>query len=235
MIYLDAKTEFDLIIKAQAGCLESQNRLIQSNTKLIWQIANRFRPTCNLECSHDIDDFFQEAIIICIRVIKKYNRTKLNKNGQPYRLMTYVGQCIFSGLVDTINQTGRLIREKKYKKSVGYKNSVRCFSDDNKWINQKWCDSLDYLAVDNADDHEFVCGCLDVLTQTDKYVLVSAIAGEKSFNEIGREIGMSANRVKQRFRSALLFTDKILGITRDSYKIKAICGHKQARHVKVKV
>ena len=68
--------EINLVKKAQSGCTESWNSLINNNVKLVINIANRFSNS-----KEDLDDLVGEGILGLHEAVKKFDVNKKNKFG----------------------------------------------------------------------------------------------------------------------------------------------------------
>lgn len=96
---LTADQERELAVAAQAGCLVSRKRLVESNLRLVVSIAKRY-----LGRGMSIQDLIQEGNIGLMRAVEKFDPER------GFRFSTYATWWIRQGISRSIHEQGRTIR-----------------------------------------------------------------------------------------------------------------------------
>lgn len=84
-------------------CKSAAEALVNHNLRMVMTVANRYHKGKGLQGIGYLD-LIQEGMIGLIRAVELYDRTKLGKNGKPYRFSTYamwwIRQAVARGLAD---------------------------------------------------------------------------------------------------------------------------------------
>ncbi|HTE20746.1 MAG TPA: sigma-70 family RNA polymerase sigma factor, partial [Armatimonadota bacterium] len=96
---LTAEEEVTLAREIQAGCIESKQRMVEANLRLVISIAKRYR--CR---GLSFEDLVQEGILGLMAAITRFDPDK------GYRFSTYATHWIRQAIGRAIDNHGRLIR-----------------------------------------------------------------------------------------------------------------------------
>ena len=96
---LTAEEEVTLAREIQAGCIQSKQRMVEANLRLVISIAKRYR--CR---GLSFEDLVQEGILGLMAAITRYDPDK------GYRFSTYATHWIRQAIGRAIDNHGRLIR-----------------------------------------------------------------------------------------------------------------------------
>ena len=106
---LDRELEESLVIKSNMGDLESRNKLIEHNLRLVVFLAKKYDNTI-----YDLEDLVSIGTIGLIKGIKTY---KLDKN---IKLATYVSRCIDNEILMFLRKNKKRLGEVSFEDSINF-------------------------------------------------------------------------------------------------------------------
>lgn len=183
---ISREEEYILAKQAQAGNHEAINRLIESNLRFAMMIAFRYwNPKLPLM------DIISEAYMGLLKAVKGFDPDK------GFRFTTYaesaIRQRIVIGILDHKKHTHDSLNEPVYKEE-----NDDCTTLQDLLISEEPCaDEKCFYDVD-------VKNLLQCLTVKEREVIESKFWHDKTLEEIGSVIGLSAERVRQIETKALI-------------------------------
>lgn len=106
---LDKNTEFELILKCQAGDMEARNVLIEHNLRLVVFLAKKFDST-----GYDLEDLVSIGSLGLIKGIMTY---KPDKN---IKLATYASRCVTNEILMFIRKNKNRKGEVSFEDALNY-------------------------------------------------------------------------------------------------------------------
>lgn len=217
-----------LIHKAKAGCVTSQNKIIEGNLRLVYHFAKELKQALTKIAVIDLDDLINEGTIGMIEAIQKFDLAK------EIKFSYFAGFYIKKNIMATLMDDSKLIRipqnkqkslkkitdviDKMYKENEGIIDEYELISNKeftkdyfNYFFNQFDYTSIedDYELYDNNEIDFFAAdGGIDLklkivkamrkLTENERLV-VSYLYGIDGYDLLNQvEIGEVLNLTKQR-------------------------------------
>ena len=176
--YLSKTEEYELISKAQSGCIKSQNNLVTSNLKYLHKNAKYYSryTKCNLE------EVFQECICGFITAIHKFKAEK------DVRLITFANFYIKLA-ADEVSAKDRMIPVTKYVFSHTKKNEEFNFTSfpicDEDPIPQEIFED----GFDHCSNNEYSILIKNILKNLSKFerTVVQHLFGMNGYEELGKK------------------------------------------------
>jgi RNA polymerase sporulation-specific sigma factor len=100
----------DLILSAKSGDLTAMDTLLKENTRMIWRVVRRFKPSVTF----DLDDLFQIGTVGFIKAVHKFNLDS------GWRFSTYAVPTIFGEIARNNRDIGGTIRISRKSQSALY-------------------------------------------------------------------------------------------------------------------
>lgn len=210
-VHLTQEEEYELIKKAQHGDEDARNELIERNEGFLWSQAKTYAKNHGGEG----EDYFGQATLSYIRCIEKFEVDR------GLRLSTYAGVAIQNALRTCSRNEAHLIR---------VPNTAQVAVRHNKPINpqiiaaarvamtahSKVVPTIPVFVKDYRFQREKLeSGVRRVVGQIKGEIerkIVEMILDRRSFREIASILGVSHQRVSQRFKLAIKQMQKILGV-----------------------
>lgn len=179
-----------LVPLAQAGCIESRDKLIESNIKLITKVANRYREVVE-NC--DVEDLIQEGIIGLMRAIDKFDISK----GTEFS--TYIKYWVDKYIINHFKDTKKIklpnwIYAEKLQDEKGL--SILSIDEELEGGNRHEIVAIENKEIELLENREYLESLFRVLTDVEKRVIEGRMEGE-TLKKIGINIGKSQERVRQ--------------------------------------
>ncbi len=179
-----------LVPLAQAGCIESRDKLVESNIKLITKVANRYRKVVE-NC--DVDDLIQEGTIGIMKAIEKFD---VNKGTE---FSTYAKFWIDKYIINHFNNTKKIkLPNWIYAEKLQVERGISIVSIDEELEGKN---RHEIIATENNDielieKKEYLEYLIKVLTDIEKIVIHERIKGF-TLKKIGERMGLSKERIRQ--------------------------------------
>ena len=176
---LSAKEEEECIRKKITGDLESRNKLIEHNLRLVAHIVKKFEPIEKMN-----DDLIS---IGTIGLIKGIDSFKINKNN---KLTTYVSRCIENEILMFFRSN------KKNNNNVSLNDSIGYDKDGNEinLIDVIKSDTEDILSIiHNKDNQEYVSKILNILNDREREIIIKRFGLFDTDELTQKEIASSLN------------------------------------------
>ncbi len=179
-----------LVPLAQKGCIESRDKLIESNIKLITKVANRYREVVE-NC--DVEDLIQEGIIGLMRAIDKFDISK----GTEFS--TYIKYWVDKYIINHFKDTKKIklpnwIYAEKLQDEKGL--SILSIDEELEGGNRHEIVAIENKEIELLENREYLESLFRVLTDVEKRVIEGRMEGE-TLKKIGINIGKSQERVRQ--------------------------------------
>ncbi len=179
-----------LVSLAQAGCIESRDKLIESNIKLITKVANKYREVVE-NC--DVEDLIQEGIIGLIKAIDRFDISK----GTEFS--TYIKYWIDKYIINHFKDTKKIkLPNWIYAEKLQVERGISIVSIDEELEGKN---RHEIIATENNDielieKKEYLEYLTKVLTDIEKIVIYERIKGF-TLKKIGGRMGLSKERIRQ--------------------------------------
>ncbi len=179
-----------LVPLAQAGCIESRDKLVESNIKLIIKVANRYRKVVE-NC--DVEDLIQEGTIGIMKAIERFD---VNKGTE---FSTYAKFWIDKYIINHFNHTKKIkLPNWIYAEKLQVERGISIVSIDEELEGKN---RHEIIATENNDielieKKEYLEYLTRVLTDIEKIVIYERIKGF-TLKKIGERMGLSKERIRQ--------------------------------------
>lgn len=190
---LSSEEEEECIRKKMIGDVESRNKLIEHNLRLVAHIVKKFDSKYS-----DTDDLIS---IGTIGLIKGIDTFEANKN---VKITTYCARCIENEILMYFRKSNKYSKDVSINESVGYDKDGNeiAIQDVLKTENVDFCDEIDLK--DNIDClYEY----MDVLTPREKEIIINRYGlenhDEETQKSISRKMGISRSYVSRIEKRAL--------------------------------
>lgn len=190
---LSSEEEEECIRKKMLGDVESRNKLIEHNLRLVAHIVKKFDSKYS-----DTDDLIS---IGTIGLIKGIDTFEANKN---VKITTYCARCIENEILMYFRKSNKYSKDVSINESVGYDKDGNeiAIQDVLKTENVDFCDEIDLK--DNIDSlYEY----MDVLTPREKEIIINRYGlenhDEETQKSISRKMGISRSYVSRIEKRAL--------------------------------
>lgn len=190
---LSSEEEEECIRKKMLGDVESRNKLIEHNLRLVAHIVKKFDSKYS-----DTDDLIS---IGTIGLIKGIDTFEANKN---VKITTYCARCIENEILMYFRKSNKYSKDVSINESVGYDKDGNeiAIQDVLKTENVDFCDEIDLK--DNIDClYEY----MDVLTPREKEIIINRYGlenhDEETQKSISRKMGISRSYVSRIEKRAL--------------------------------
>lgn len=203
--FLTADEERALIVQAQAGDIEARNRVIANIMPMLWREA--YKIVNRADHFVEAEDLVQEALLMIL------NRFHLFNPKLGYRFTTYFGRPAIgvmqsaskqNGVVNTKNANPKCKPETMDLrwKHFGPLVSLSETHPDPTGESPTWCMLdmlLDHREYNDGARLELVAAvreCVRRISPSYRRVILAKMTG-KTFREIGREYGVTTQRIQQ--------------------------------------
>lgn len=190
---LSSEEEEDCIRKKMIGDVESRNKLIEHNLRLVAHIVKKFDSKYS-----DTDDLIS---IGTIGLIKGIDTFEANKN---VKITTYCARCIENEILMYFRKSNKYSKDVSINESVGFDKDGNeiAIQDVLKTENIDFCDEIDLK--DNIDClYEY----MDVLTPREREIIINRYGlenhAEETQKSISRKMGISRSYVSRIEKRAL--------------------------------
>lgn len=190
---LSSEEEEDCIRKKMIGDVESRNKLIEHNLRLVAHIVKKFDSKYS-----DTDDLIS---IGTIGLIKGIDTFEANKN---VKITTYCARCIENEILMYFRKSNKYSKDVSINESVGFDKDGNeiAIQDVLKTENIDFCDEIDLK--DNIDClYEY----MDVLTPREREIIINRYGlenhDEETQKSISRKMGISRSYVSRIEKRAL--------------------------------
>ncbi len=168
----------DEVERLQAEALAVKNQIIRSNLRLVVSIAKRYMGTTNI-----FFELVSDGNMSLIRAVEKFDFARGNK------FSTYASWAIMRNF-------SRTIPEEKHRRDrfvTGHDDLFEAAADDR-------ADEHETEAVQKR-NRDAVKGMLDHLEERERRIIISRFglggAGEQTLEQLGQELGVTKERVRQ--------------------------------------
>lgn len=191
---LSKEEEFDLLISAKNGNLNSKNKLVKSNLKYVVQVSKKYQ---GMEI--DLDDLISFGSIGLVIAIDRFD---LNND---VKFITFAIYYVRAEIKKSLNDLSRLVRIPSHKTKVDnkYLKSYNLSLSDDENINM--CDKIQYdTQIEENSLNIDINRSLNYLPDKQRDVIKMYYGIDynkpKSMDEIALELNISNERVRQLIR-----------------------------------
>ena len=190
---LSSEEEEECIRKKMLGDMESRNKLIEHNLRLVAHIVKKFDSKYS-----DTDDLIS---IGTIGLIKGIDTFEANKN---VKITTYCARCIENEILMYFRKSNKYSKDVSINESVGFDKDGNeiAIQDILKTDNVDFCDEIDL-----KDNINCLYEYMDVLTPREREIIINRYGLEDAMEEtqksISKKMGISRSYVSRIEKRAL--------------------------------
>lgn len=203
---LTAEEEKNLALKASSGDKNAQNKLINANLRFVVKIANRYKGF-----GLEIEELINEGNIGLMKAVEKFDPAANNK------FTTYAVWWITAEIQKAIRETSKGIKFPSYMFQEMKKDKWNIASldkpvgkEDDATIGDLLCDERSCSPEEDfycSVAEEQVLTSMEILSKKEKDIITLryGLNGQKpmSLSEVGHEIGLTKERIRQIEKKAL--------------------------------
>lgn len=206
---LSIEEERELLKKAVKGDNESKVKIIKSNLRFVYKMAQKFKRYA------DLMDLVQDG---SLGMWKSFDNFQVEKLNPKQRFITYARLAIAQRMMNTVRTAGNItVKETSYFKNHGYKK-IECLSLQSKLNHSEAKETKleDILSTgENVEaevlkkiELEKLKAVIAKLTEQDKDLIKKIYVEQLSLREISKQYGISFQAVHERKKKILYILRK---------------------------